>query len=75
MSKTGDISLEHIMSCELRPFLASLFEAKGFLLKSGKTQLSHAIENLRQSFLAVANQGLPYRIAHTNDVGKPLIPR
>ncbi len=43
VSKTGDFSLEDVISYELSPFPPALFEAKDVLLKADKPQLSHAI--------------------------------
>ena len=43
VSKTGDLSLEDVMSFELSPFPPDLFEAKNVFRKADKPQLSHAI--------------------------------
>ena len=45
VSKTGDLSLEDVMSFELSPFPPALFEAKNVFQKADKPQLSHAIIN------------------------------
>ena len=42
VSKTGDLSLEDVMSYELSPFLPALFEARNIFRKADKPQLSCA---------------------------------
>lgn len=43
VSKSGDLSLEDVMSYELSPFPPSLFEAKEIFRKADKPQLAHAV--------------------------------
>ena len=46
MSKTGDLSLEEVMSYELSPYPAALFEARGIFRKADKPQLAQAVTEL-----------------------------
>ena len=43
MSKTGQFSLEDVMSYELCSFPAALFEGKEIFLKANKPQLAQAV--------------------------------
>ena len=43
VSKTGELSLQEVMSYELSPFPPALFEARSVFRKADKPQLAHAI--------------------------------
>ncbi len=43
VSKTGELSLQDVMSYELSPFPPALFEARNIFRKADKPQLAHAI--------------------------------
>ncbi len=73
VSRTGDLSLDDVMSYELCPFPPALFEAKNLLRKADKPQLAESIrKHVSESSTNVVTDAIPVTEHYVLDGGSLL---
>ena len=73
VSKTGDISLQEVISYELSPFPSALFEARNVFRKADKPQLAHAIaDHLSKTSSDPTSESVPNTAHYVLDGGSLL---